>query len=278
MRGILSMLFSMLLIFSACEKDDEVVPVPPTSENSAESEPEISEEKDEVPPSLNLALETYQYGEFKKMPYRILVPRNYDSTKNYPLHVFLHGMGERGADNEKHLSIGSSYYQIDSIRAKYPSFVIFPQCPTTDFWSSDPMTIILKNMIDMLVRNYAIDKDRISIGGFSMGAYGTFAMVAQNPKFFESAVAISGDGDENKASQMAKTEWQIFAGKKDDVVSSIRTEIMATALKKAGASVSFTLYPEADHGNTWVKAFSEPEFFRRLFSRGNKVLSPSPSN
>ena len=263
----------MLLTLSACEKDDEVVPAPPPSENSTQNPQQNLEKGEDIPPALNLN-EFFQYGEFKKMPYRILVPRNFDSTKSYPLHVFLHGMGERGTDNEKHLSIGSRYYQIDSIRAKYQAFVIFPQCPTTEFWSNEPVTILLKAMIDMLVKNYAIDKNRISIGGFSMGAYGTFAMVAQNPGFFESAFAISGDGDENKASQMAETEWQIFAGKKDDIVPSIRTEIMATALEKAGASVAFTLYPEADHENTWVKAFSEPEFFHLLFSGGKKIPDP----
>ena len=33
------------------------------------------------------------------LPYRILLPVNYDSSKQYPLIVFLHGAGERGNDN-----------------------------------------------------------------------------------------------------------------------------------------------------------------------------------
>jgi predicted esterase len=110
----------------------------------------------------------------------------------------------------------------------------------------------------------------MSIGGFSMGAYGTFAMVAENPGFFQNAVAISGDGNENQASFMATTRWQIFAGKKDDVVPSTDTEEMASALKKAGASVSFTLFPDASHGNTWQKAFAGKDFFSTLFSTNHK--------
>jgi predicted peptidase len=99
-----------------------------------------------------------------------------------------------------------------------------------------------------------------------MGAFGTFAIVARNPHFFESAVAISGEADEDKASLMAKTKWQIFAGKKDNIVPAVKTEKIAKALEKAGASVSFTLFPEADHGATWWYAFSQPDFFYKLFS------------
>ena len=38
------------------------------------------------------------------LPYRVLYPLNYDSTKNYPVLFFLHGAGERGKDNEKQLT------------------------------------------------------------------------------------------------------------------------------------------------------------------------------
>ena len=33
--------------------------------------------------------------------YRILLPENFDQSKTYPLHLFLHGIGERGSDNKK---------------------------------------------------------------------------------------------------------------------------------------------------------------------------------
>ena len=36
--------------------------------------------------------------------YRILLPENFDETKKYPLHLFLHGIGERGSDNKKQLT------------------------------------------------------------------------------------------------------------------------------------------------------------------------------
>ena len=202
------------------------------------------------------------------MPYRILVPRNYDAAKRYPLHVFLHGIGERGNDNEKQLGLGAKFFQEDSIRSAYPAFVVFPQCPEAYYWSSDEALVTLKGLIDNLSAAYSVDAARISISGFSMGAYGTFAMVARYP-LFESAIAISGDGEKGKAKVMSAAKWRIFAGKKDQVVPSAESESMALALRNAGASVSFTLYPEADHTNIWISAFTEPDFFYWLFSSGH---------
>ena len=268
----------MLVTSLACEKpEEEIVPVPPPAETTAPvKQPELTEGV-KSKTSLDFDSELYQYAKFKNLVYRILVPRNYDSTQLYPLHLFLHGIQERGSDNEQQLSVGGAQFQVDSIRNKYPSFIIFPQCPATYYWFDDPVTQDLTGLIDSLVTNLNIDEKKISIGGYSMGAYGTFAMVAQNSGLFKTAVAISGDGDEDKASLMAKTSWQIFAGKKDHVVSSSKSENMAKALKKAGATVSFILYPEADHNRTWLKAFSEPDFFSLLFSK-NKGSSGGNGN
>jgi predicted peptidase len=263
MKPVLLLLFIGVMI-AACENPDEILPVPPAPRDSTSVVVTVT--SPEKKPPLSTGSELYQYGKFDDMPYRILLPRSYDPTKTYPLFVFLHGIGERGIDNEQPLSMGSSLFQVDSIREKYPAFIIFPQCPETSYWFDKDVTKKLRGLIDTSVAMYPIDKDKISIGGFSMGAYGTFALVSQNPGLFAAAVAISGDGDVNEASRMAKTKWRIFAGKKDAVVPSSKTEKMAKALQVAGATVSFTLYPEADHGRSRANAFSEKDFCSWLFS------------
>jgi len=37
------------------------------------------------------------------IPYRLFIPEDYDSAKTHPLILSLHGAGERGTDNEKHI-------------------------------------------------------------------------------------------------------------------------------------------------------------------------------
>jgi predicted peptidase len=73
------------------------------------------------------------------LPYRILLPLNYDASKKYPLILMLHGAGERGNDNESQLVHGAGLFLRDSIREKYPAIVVFPQCPANSYWSNmDP--------------------------------------------------------------------------------------------------------------------------------------------
>jgi len=263
-------LFFIVIIFlmTTCRDEEEIIPLPPPAvmvPPPADPEPE---EVEAPPPPVNL--EDFQYATFDDMPYRILYPRGYDSLKSYPLHIFLHGVGERGTDNERQLSVGSEHFQADSVREKYPAFVIFPQCPSSAYWFDRPIVEKLTALIHHVARQRSVDKQNISIGGFSMGAYGTFAMVTKNPQLFVSAIAIAGDGDEENARRMAKSKWRLFAGAKDDVVPSKKTEKMAQALKKAGAHVSFTLYPNADHGDTWHRAFAERDFFKWLFRKSGE--------
>ena len=68
--------------------------------------------------------------------YRILLPENFDETKKYPLHLFLHGIGERGSDNKKQLTYINKVFSNKRNRKKFPAVVIFPQAPLTDSWSS----------------------------------------------------------------------------------------------------------------------------------------------
>src|SRR5690606_7469876 len=70
------------------------------------------------------------------LPYRILFPVNFNPDEKYPLVLFLHGAGERGSDNELQLFHGSDLFLKDANRHDYPAVVVFPQCPTNDFWSN----------------------------------------------------------------------------------------------------------------------------------------------
>ena len=268
----------LILLFLSCRGDEEIIPAPPAPKETTVQEPaRISEQADR--PSVQGEVDFFHYKTFGDIPFRLLLPRKYDTTRQYPLHIFLHGMGERGRDNERQLDIGSSFFVADSIRNRYRAIIVYPQCPPDSYWFDEDIAEKIKALADALVDEYHADAEQISIGGFSMGAYGTFEIVAKYPGFFEAAIAISGDGDEARARSMAESRWQIFAGEKDDVVPSGRSLKMAEALQNAGASVLFTIFPNVDHGSTWVHALSEPNLFRWLFTAKNdKQLKEPHSN
>lgn len=221
------------------------------------------------------------------LPYRILLPENYDTSKAYPLVLFLHGRGESGSDNEKQLNNGSSLFLRDSVRKKYPAIIVFPQCAANSYWSN-VQTIadvkgrrefyfvpdgeaslsmkLLLSLTDNLLGRYKIKKDQVYVMGLSMGGMGTFEIVRRKPGFFAAAIPICGGANPATAMALKKTKWWIFHGAKDDIVRPEFSGKMQAALKKAGASVKYTVYPEANH-NSWDPAFNEPDLLSWLFTQ-----------
>jgi len=222
------------------------------------------------------------------MPYRLLLPENYNPAKKYPLILFLHGAGERGSDNELQLVHGAKLFLRDSIRKNYPAIVVFPQCPASSYWSNvqfktdtvlkkrimqfsvngEP-TIAMKlliNLLDKLKNEIKIDKRRIYAGGLSMGGMGSFELVSRKPKLFAAAFPICGGANPAIAKKLKQPAWWIFHGLKDNVVDPELSKQMAEALKRIGADVRLTLYPDANH-NSWDTAFAEKDLFLWLFSK-----------
>lgn len=224
------------------------------------------------------------------LPYRLLLPKNYDPKKEYALVLFLHGAGERGNDNEAQLMHGWKLFLREDVREKYPAIVVFPQCPANNWWSNvqfrydsitrkrtfdfqkggEPTTAmkLLVGLLDDLEDKYKLDDDRYYVGGLSMGGMGTFELVRRKPKTFAAAFPICGGANPATAKKLKRTSWWIFHGVKDDVVPASLSEQMADALKTVRADVRLTLYPEANH-NSWDPAFAEKDLLPWLFSRKN---------
>jgi predicted peptidase len=220
------------------------------------------------------------------LPYRLLLPQNYDGKKKYPLVLFLHGRGESGTDNELQLTHGAKLFLRDSIRKKYPAIIVFPQCRSSSYWSNvdikedstgkrvfnfspkgEPTKdlSLTEKLLKQLQHDLLVNKKQMYVMGLSMGGMGTFEMVRRHPKMFAAAIPICGGANASTAKQLRKTNWWIFHGAKDDVVNPDFSVQMAAALRKQRTNVQFTLYPDANH-NSWDPAFAEPTFLNWLFS------------
>ncbi len=221
------------------------------------------------------------------LPYRILLPKDYDSTKFYPLIFFLHGAGERGRDNEKQLTHGAKLFLKEEVRENYKAIVIIPQCPINNYWGNmlrihgeneirsfyfledgppGRYMVLLQQLVTFVIDKYPVQKKQVYVGGLSMGGMGTFELVRRMPKIFSAAFPICGGANSATAKKMKKVSWWIFHGAKDDVVSPLHSKVMYEALQKQKADVKYTLYPNANH-NSWDNAFAEPELMSWLFSK-----------
>ena len=228
------------------------------------------------------------------LPYRVLLPPDYNSNRPYPVLFFLHGAGERGSDNEKQLTHGAKLFLRDDLRRDFPAIVIFPQCGNDSYWSNvlrqhdasgkrsfyfladgEPTRYmrLFQNLVTLVLGSYAVKKDQVYIGGLSMGAMGSFEAVRRMPDVFAAAIAICGGADPATAPSLKTTAWWIFHGLKDDVVPARFSQEMAASLKQTGTKVRLTLYPDANH-NSWDPAFAEPLLLTWLFAQKKQAAAP----
>lgn len=219
------------------------------------------------------------------LPYQILFPKDYDSTKKYPLTIFLHGAGERGNDNDKQLTHGKDFL-INNFESKYPSIVIVPQCPADSYWSNvqknsingvsdfnftitDQPSIAMESLvylIDYWLSSGKVNLSQVYVGGLSMGAMGTYELLWRMPNTFSAAFAICGGGNIQKVSDNTQnTALWIFHGSADSVVSPQYSQEMYSILKKENREVKYTEYPNVNH-NSWDNVFQNAELVPWLFS------------
>jgi predicted peptidase len=217
------------------------------------------------------------------LPYRLLRPKDYDTSQRYPLVMFYHGAGERGNDNVKQLVHGMNDFASDDVMKKYACFVVAPQCPDGDQWvdtpwSADahkmpekptkPMRLSL-DLITSLQSEFSIDESRLYVTGLSMGGFGAWDALQRHPNRFAAAVPICGGGDPAFAKQLASSPIWAFHGDADTAVKPIRSRDMIAALRAAGGSPKYTEYPGVGH-NSWAATYANREMYAWLFSQKKK--------
>lgn len=225
--------------------------------------------------------ETFEF-EKETLSYRILKPLNYNSKKQYPVHLFLHGAGERGNDNVSQLVHGGKLFLKKENREQYNSWVIFPQAQKNDWWGyKDPykfdynvkeskaMSLVVKLMDDFTQRK-DVNPNKVFVSGLSMGGMGTFVILNLRPEMFAAATPICGDGDPSLVSNYSKKVpvW-IFHGSDDTVVSPKKSLKMAKAIIENGGSPKITFYENVGH-DSWNNAFAEKNFLKWIHSKSKK--------
>ncbi|HMB91704.1 MAG TPA: alpha/beta hydrolase-fold protein, partial [Rhodothermales bacterium] len=117
------------------------------------------------------------------LPYRLFVPENYDPEVAYPLVLALHGAGERGTDNERHIRphrLATSWAD-PANQAENPAFVVAPQVPPNERWSAEQPVdqsdftneeLATLAILDSPAVEFNIDPNRVYITGLSMGGHG----------------------------------------------------------------------------------------------------------
>lgn len=201
----------------------------------------------------------------RQLHYLLYLPKGYgesDKPQKWPVLLFLHGSGERGAD----LSAVKKHGPPKIAEEKdLPFIVVSPQCPKDARWDTGE----LSQLLDHITETLPADLSRVYITGLSMGGAGTWSLAAAYPDRFAAIVPICGRADPSTAEKIKHLPTWVFHGAKDSAVSVEQSEKMVEALKKVGGMPKYTLYPEAGH-DSWTESYNNPELYKWLLEQKKK--------
>ena len=194
----------------------------------------------------------------REMNYWLFLPDTYNQS--LPLIVYLHGAGERGK-NIEHLT-RHAVPKLLTEGMEIQAAVLCPQCPSDCVWDNLPHQ--LKDLIDEIVGKYAIDTNRITVTGSSMGGFGTWMLGMTYPNFFAAIAPVAGGGMEWRASNLLQMPIRAYHGKRDEIVAWLHTEIMVQRIKQLGGNVESIYFDNLSHNDGIEYAYSETDLLNWL--------------
>jgi len=217
------------------------------------------------------------HGELK---YLLYLPEGYEAqeSKNWPLLMFLHGIGERGSDVNKVYAHGPIKLAHDG--RSFPFLILAPQCPDGEFWDN-PEALV--QLLDNVTATHHVDTNRVYLTGLSMGGYGAWKLGTTYPDRFAAMIPICGGGEllnirfpnRGQAEALKTMAVWAFHGAKDNVVPVSESQRSVDLLKSTGVKEAMlTVYPDAMH-DAWTKTYANPEIYDWLL-RHERSQSSKP--
>lgn len=236
-----------------------------------------------VPRSLTLDGQRYRY--------QVFVPDGWTAKRRWPVVLFLHGIGERGNDNQTQLGQGLPPW-LREHGQRFPAVVVIPQAPLDGYWDGRDERMAMQ-ALEQSVAAFHGDRHRLYLTGLSMGGYGAWQIAIDHPGRFAAAAIIAGalrappnapdlrvrgiphDADPYAwvASHIGVLPVWLFHGGADDVVPPQDDRRLTAALQARGETVRHTEFPGVGHV-AWVRAYATPGLWPWMFS--HRLAHPAP--
>ena len=204
--------------------------------------------------------------------YLLYLPDGYgqDPQQQWPLVLYLHGSDVWG-DNPEDLT-ASGLPRLLTSTLNFPAIVLSPQASEDKVWWGAQLDEV-NALLDHVQATYPVDAKRIYLTGPSMGGFGAWALAMRSPRRFAAVVPVAGGWDSERdivprnICAIKDVPIWVFHGAQDDIVLPKKAQLMVNALKKCGVDVRFTLYPEANHRESFARAYDDPELYTWLFEQ-----------
>ncbi|MEM7351690.1 MAG: PDZ domain-containing protein [Acidobacteriota bacterium] len=189
--------------------------------------------------------------------FRVLVPKDYDPAKRYPVHFYLHGGVSRPAWR-KGGAWWSNYDRFES-----PDRIsVFPSSWDASMWWSRRQAENLPAILERLKHTYNVDENRVHLFGISDGATGAYFFAFRDPTPWASFLPFIGhpavldnrrlgvDG-EMYPRNLAARPFFVVNGGQDRLYPAARVLPYLDLMQRAGTEVVFRHFPEGGHDTRW---------------------------
>jgi predicted peptidase len=226
----------------------------------------------------NLNTTVFEKKTFKNskvtIPYRLLIPRNNGKTQKFPLVITFHNSSKIGDDNEKQLEPLAKIWIREEIYTKYPCYVVAPQfnkrSSNYDYnvQASTPSNAVFEvlKLIKDLQKTYPnIDKKRIYLIGYSMGASTAQNLMTMKPNKFAALVSMAAVPDlSNLKRYKNKKIWLIHGAL--DFENPYSGSVALYKRLASTADIKFTTFTNLDHNKIIAPFLVTDEIPKWLFN------------
>ena len=207
----------------------------------------------------------------KTIAYNLFIPKNYNSNQNYPLVLFMADGSTTGKGPEAPLKqgYGGIIWATDESQRKNPCFVLVPayagpQNTVNDNWEvSDEVDMTLR-LLDKVVNEYSIDKNRLYTTGQSMGGMMSFYFNANHPNLFAASVFVGSQWNINVLEPLAKMKF-FYIVSAGDPKASLGMKQVGDMLQKMGEVYGATEF------SARLSANEKERNIKKLLEKGNHI-------
>ncbi|MNJ94292.1 Alpha/beta hydrolase family protein [compost metagenome] len=217
-------------------------------------------------------------NELATIPYRFLLPKNFNPKKKYPLVITFHNSSRIGTDNENQLEHLARTWVRADIYDKFNCFVIAPQFGkrSSNYEPNQDGVLIAKpsidaqqilGLIDNIETEYPnIDINRIYLLGYSMGASTAQNLMSLAPDKFAAMISIAAVPDLSNLNAFQRKNIWLIHGEKDSENPYVGSKILYEKLQ-GNNRLKFTTFKNLQHNNIVIPFLLTDELHTWLFTK-----------
>jgi predicted peptidase len=231
-------------------------------------------------------------GALSTFRYRLHKPKYIDPQQRYPLLLWLHGARERGDDNTSQLRWMELVFETASPE-DFDYYILAAQCPPgggswftkLEFDQGFDMIDMALRMLEEVMNQEPIDRDRICVSGVSSGGTAAWETALRQPSRFAAVGPLSSSRCNMALIARLKgvPVWAFNSLRDDQPIKPIQAAV--NALKSAGGTADLSLVDNSKHGikgllhehDSWTAAFKQYDLMQWFLAQERGALfAPSP--